>query len=128
MDFKAAREARKLTLKQVSELAGYSVPTINALELEGRGSDRLKEKLREIYNLNDELSQGMVLREESQVSETEIWKRRAKAAEKELSELKDRLRGLLSRNITEAAPAKDEVHTAAGNMLGKATSKLHERK
>ena len=63
MDFKAAREARNLTLKQVSELAEYSIPTINALELEGRGSDRLRAKLAEIYGGPQSQSQTQALRE-----------------------------------------------------------------
>lgn len=51
MNFKEAREKRGLTLKQVAELSDYSVATINALELEGRGSDRLREKLLEVYGI-----------------------------------------------------------------------------
>jgi transcriptional regulator with XRE-family HTH domain len=96
MDFKAARETRELTLKQVSEIAGYSIATINALELEGRGSDRLKEKLQEIYQLRD--SGGMVLCETAQETELEIWRRRAKTAEKKLSDLRDVLREALANS------------------------------
>src|ERR1700679_2466306 len=49
MDFKAARTAAGLSLQQAAQLSGYGVATINGLEKHGEGSDRLKEKLREIY-------------------------------------------------------------------------------
>lgn len=98
MDFKAAREAKNLTLKQASELAGYSVPTINALELEGRGSDRLKEKLAEVYGGSD----SMVLREAAPESEIVLWRRRAKTAEAELARLRAGLRTLLEPGSSSA--------------------------
>lgn len=98
MDFKAARESRDLTLKQVSELAGYSIPTINALELEGRGSDRLKEKLLSVYGLKQRFdAQPESMHDASGPSDLEVWRGRAKRAEKELAELKSGLRALLAK-------------------------------
>ena len=99
MDFKAAREQRELTLNQVSTLAGYSIPTINALELEGRGSDRLREKLQQIYKLND-VENPYALREAAPESDLEIWRRRAKKAESELAELRRKLRGLVNSDVS----------------------------
>ena len=106
MLFKAARERMNLTLKQASERAGYSIPTINALELEGRGSDRLKFKLAQVYGIVPkdavviDARQPMTLQDAEAIKaveekEIEIWKRRAKTAEQELHELKSKLRELL---------------------------------
>ena len=66
MNFKASREALGLTLKEVSVIAGYSIPTINALELEGRGSERLREKLQYVYSLKKDYTPDseMALREQ----------------------------------------------------------------
>jgi DNA-binding XRE family transcriptional regulator len=47
--FQALRKAAGLTLKEAEAMAGYSVATISALENDNRGSDRLKQKLLEIY-------------------------------------------------------------------------------
>lgn len=96
MDFKAIREERDLTLKDVSELAGYSISTISDFERTGEGSQRLKEKLLQIYNLKKgfEPRGGMVLHEAAGESELDIWKRRAKTAERDLAELRKVLRAL----------------------------------
>ena len=44
------RERAGLTLEQLAKKAGYAVATINGLELHGDGSQRLKEKLRDILD------------------------------------------------------------------------------
>jgi transcriptional regulator with XRE-family HTH domain len=115
MDFKAARERRELTLKQVSTLAGYSIPTINALELEGRGSDRLREKLKQIYDLKDS-GGDFALRETVAESELEIWKRRAKAAEGELAQLKATLRRLGSNSKLDGI-VEDHAEAVADEII-----------
>ena len=51
IDFKSAREKANLTLEEAASLAGYGVSTINALELENRGSSRLREKLIDVYRI-----------------------------------------------------------------------------
>ena len=51
MNFKKARKDLKLSLKQAAALSGYGIGTISDLEREGVGSDRLKEKLLEIYGV-----------------------------------------------------------------------------
>jgi transcriptional regulator with XRE-family HTH domain len=96
MDFKAAREASDLTLKQASELSGYSIPTINALELEGRGSDRLRNKLFEIYHLKEDKAPIE--------SELEVWRSRALLAERELAELRAAMQGLAVPSRPPLAP------------------------
>ena len=116
MDFKAAREGRELTLKQVSELAGYSIPTINALELEGRGSDRLKEKLQQIYELRDQGNRlPDMLHDRPSESELEIWRRRAKTAEAELTHIKKILRELAATNSKPLSAAQVLVRRASGD-------------
>jgi transcriptional regulator with XRE-family HTH domain len=84
-----------MTLKQVADVSGYSIPTINALELEGRGSERLVEKLTAIYGNRLDVDFAK-LQELPPESEAELWKRRAKNAEKELHELKQKLGAMLS--------------------------------
>ena len=94
MNFKAERESRDWTLEKVAELSGYKVATINGLELHGEGSDRLKQKLAEVYGKQNP---NASLRDAAPESELEIWKRRAKKAEAELHELKTKMRALLEK-------------------------------
>lgn len=127
MDFKAAREQRELTLKQVSTLAGYSIPTINALELEGRGSDRLKEKLQQIYQLKDSGDgSSLELHDSRPESDLELWRRRAKAAEAELVELKNGLRALLNSSRASSA-GTGERRVPVPRALEELTERLKPR-
>ena len=48
-NYQKMREACGLTLQQAAKHSGYSVGTINGLELRGAGSQRLRHKLREVY-------------------------------------------------------------------------------
>ena len=85
MDFKKIRREKKLKLKQVAALSGWSIGTISDLEREGAGSDRLKEKLLEIYGIRNQ-STGC--------PNCAALRHRAEAAEAELETLKKKLRGL----------------------------------
>lgn len=118
MDWKAARKKMKLTLKQVADVSGYSIATINALELEGRGSDRLVEKLMLIYGNRldvdmEEVHADAALREvqPDYRLQMEEWKAKAMAAEKELAKLRGRLQSILGPAAIEPEkpPAKSGV-------------------
>jgi transcriptional regulator with XRE-family HTH domain len=43
------REKSGLTLAQLATISGYSIATINGLELKNQGSDRLRDKLKSIF-------------------------------------------------------------------------------
>jgi len=73
------REDAHLTLQQLAEISGYSVATINGLELKGEGSKRLKDKLASVL-----LSRA----EEGVSAEVQHWKQRALIAEDKLLGLK----------------------------------------
>jgi transcriptional regulator with XRE-family HTH domain len=103
MDFKSEREKRGLTLAQVSEQTGYKVATINGLELHGKGSYRLKIALNRFYGNEKPIPyselqspHGIAVREgEDLHHEIQLWKARAKQAEKELHEMRSGIRALL---------------------------------
>lgn len=79
VDFREIRERAGMTLSQVSELSGYSIAAVNALELSGKGSKRLKDKVLSI-----------LLQKEEEGDKTEIqhWRDRALKAEDKLEQLK----------------------------------------
>jgi transcriptional regulator with XRE-family HTH domain len=58
INFKEARESRGLTLREAADLSGYSIATINGLELSDDGSVRLRERLLEIYGLQNPPQSG----------------------------------------------------------------------
>ena len=82
------REGAGLTLGQLAELSGYSVATINGLELHGAGSGRLKDKLASVL-----LSHA----EEGTPVEVKHWRDRAMAAEQKVAMLKSGMEGLLRK-------------------------------
>lgn len=87
-NFKELRESLGLTLAQLSEMSGYSISTINLLELKGEGSRRLKEKLASLL-LSGEEQGGS--------AQIEYWRDRALAAEEKLKMLKSAMEGWLSK-------------------------------
>ena len=117
MNYKEAREAKGMTLVQVAELSGYGIGTISDLERKGLGSDRLKQKLTDIYIRT---STDSTLREtapkNSGDSDSEIWRRRALLAEKDLADLRNSLRQLLAPKPTQTtaqiSPDKDADEAA----------------
>lgn len=50
MDWKTMREQAGLTLADLAAKSGYGISAINGLELKGRGSERLKERIREVLS------------------------------------------------------------------------------
>ena len=106
-----------MTLVQVAELSGYGIGTISDLERKGLGSDRLKQKLTDIYIRT---STDSTLREtapkNSGDSDSEIWRRRALLAEKDLADLRNSLRQLLAPKPTQTtaqiSPDKDADEAA----------------
>jgi transcriptional regulator with XRE-family HTH domain len=112
MNFKAMREQAGLTLEELAEKSGYSVSTINGLELNGEGSDRLKDKLREILAPR---GADTALRETPPERESELWKRRAKDAESKLAQIRDDLRELLDKTSSAPvnSPGEKSAHRAA---------------
>lgn len=88
VNFREIRERAGMTLSQVSELSGYSVAAVNALELSGKGSKRLKDKILSI-----------LLQKEEEGGKTEIqhWRDRALRAEEKLTQLKSAMQGWLKK-------------------------------
>jgi transcriptional regulator with XRE-family HTH domain len=80
------RENSGLTLAQLSEMTGYSVATINGLELKNEGSSRLREKLESIL---------ISRKEEGVLSDSNHWRKRALAAEEKLRILKSGIETVL---------------------------------
>lgn len=93
MDFKRAREDAGMTLAALAERSGYSIGTINGLELHGEGSRRLREKLTEI--LKGGTGQTSFRDAPDLSTELETWRKRALRAEQELHALKTKLREML---------------------------------
>jgi len=88
VNFKEIRERAGMTLSQVAELSGYSVAAVNGLELTGKGSKRLKDKILSI------LLQG---EEEGDKSAIQHWRDRALTAESKLEQLKSAMQGWLKK-------------------------------
>lgn len=88
VNFRELRERANLTLSQLAEITGYSVATINGLELHGEGSRRLKDRLVSVL-----LSRA----EEGVAAEVKHWRDRAIAAEERVAMLKSGLEGLLKK-------------------------------
>lgn len=82
------REALGITLAQLSEMTGYSVSTINLLEVKGEGSKRLRDKL---------LSVLLTGKEEGDAAQVAYWQARAKNAEQKLEMLKAALQGIFKK-------------------------------
>lgn len=114
------REQAGITLADLAEKSGYSIGTINGLELKGDGSQRLKDRLIQILTplankesvtggRSESATSGFALRENAPQSEVEIWKRRAKDAEEKLHNLRTMLRAAieLSSPSALAGPAAD---------------------
>lgn len=109
------REQAGLTLAELAKQSGYSIGTINGLELKGEGSQRLKDRLNEVLTplVNKEsvkrgrlesVTTGVALHESAAHSETETWKRRAKDAEEKLHNLRTMLRAAIELSAPHAAP------------------------
>ena len=93
------RKAAGLTLKQAAELSGYTVGAINGEELHGNGSDRLREKLTEVYRFRNSPDGPSAVREGegdfgALREQRDHWMREAKATAKELAALRATLRRL----------------------------------
>ncbi|MEG0587674.1 MAG: helix-turn-helix transcriptional regulator [Akkermansia sp.] len=88
VNFREIREQAGMTLSEVSELSGYSIAAVNALELSDKGSKRLKEKILSIL-----LHRG----EEGEKSEVQHWRDRALRAEEKLSMLRGAMEGWLKK-------------------------------
>lgn len=88
VNFREVRERAGMTLSQVSELSGYSIAAVNALELSGKGSKRLKDKILSI-----------LLQKEEEGDKTEIqhWRDRALKAEDKLEQLKASMLGWIKK-------------------------------
>jgi hypothetical protein len=93
------RTDANLTLLQTAEKTGYSVATINGLELHGSGSDRLKIALAEAYGVRSQLEA-----EETQPGVN--WRDRAIKAEGELRAIKRQLLNLAERSLDERSKKK----------------------
>lgn len=89
VNFKQIRERAGMTLSQVSALSGYSIAAVNALELSGKGSKRLKDKILSILLQKEE--------EEDDKKEVQHWRDRAIKAESKLEELKAAMQGWLKK-------------------------------
>lgn len=88
VNWKSLREKANLTLGELSELTGYSVATINGLELHGEGSKRLKDKL----------ASALLERvEEGEAAGVKHWRDRALRAEKTLDDLKNAMKAWLNK-------------------------------
>lgn len=88
VNFRELREKSGLTLSQLSELSGYSIPSINGLELNDIGSKRLREKV---------LSILLQQTEEGDQTEVQFWRDRALKAEEKLTMLKSAMTGWLKK-------------------------------
>jgi len=141
MDFKAGRQQMGLTLKKAAELSGYGIGTISDLEREGVGSDRLKEKLAEIYGLKEAAAARQYpnlgtkhpeIKEVPDRSDVEIWRDRANRAEQELADLRAGLRALLVKpEATSSASLQkdsDDKHEAAALKILKEGLGKRDRK
>lgn len=88
VNFREVRERAGMTLSQVSELSGYSIAAVNGLELSGKGSKRLKDRI---------LSILLQKEEEGEKTEIQHWRDRALKAEDKLDQLKAAMQGWLKK-------------------------------
>ena len=88
VNFKSLREQSGMTLSQLSELSGYSIASINGLELNDIGSKRLRDRILSI-----------LLQKTEEGDKTEIlhWRDRALRAEEKLNQLKSAMQGWLKK-------------------------------
>lgn len=110
-EIRLARESSGLTLSELSLASGYSIATINGLELRDQGSARLRQKLTEILTgtpVRVPLANTLNLKKFTAEMEIELaarraktarydanfasWRARAERAEAELERLKRQLR------------------------------------
>lgn len=90
VNFKSLREQSGMTLSQLSELSGYSIASINGLELNDIGSKRLRDRI---------LSILLQKTEEGDKTEIQHWRDRALRAEEKLNQLKSAMQGWLKKNL-----------------------------
>lgn len=88
VNWQELRQKAGLTLGQLAEVTGYSVATINGLELHGVGSQRLKDRLASTL-----LAHG----EEGVAAEVKHWRDRAIIAEQKLEAVKAGLTAVLKK-------------------------------
>ncbi len=88
VNWKKLREKAGLTLGQLAEVTGYSVATINGLEIHDTGSQRLKDKLASTL-----IAHG----EEGVAAEVKHWRDRAMFAEQKLEAVKAGLAAVLKK-------------------------------
>ncbi|WP_297850178.1 helix-turn-helix transcriptional regulator [uncultured Akkermansia sp.] len=88
VNFRSLREQAGMTLSQLSELSGYSIASINGLELNDIGSKRLRDRI---------LSILLQKSEEGDKTEIQHWRDRALAAESKLEQLKSAMQGWLKK-------------------------------
>lgn len=85
-NFQEMRCGRGWTLAKLAELSGYSIATLNALELRGEGSMRLKKKVLSLLTNNEE---------NFSADQLKYWKERCMENEKKLQTIKSALQNLL---------------------------------
>lgn len=88
VNFRELREQAGMTLSQLSELSGYSIASINGLELNDIGSKRLRDKV---------LSLLLQKTEEGDKTEIQHWRDRALKAEDKLEQLKASMLGWIKK-------------------------------
>lgn len=108
-----------MTLAVAAAKSGYSKPTINGLELRGEGSQRLKDRLRQIYTLAptdaDSVKRGhsdsvkspvAMMDEATEYLTCEQWRDKALAAERKL----EAIRTIIELSSDPSAQARAVVH------------------
>jgi transcriptional regulator with XRE-family HTH domain len=83
-----------MTLNELARATGYSVSTINGLELNGEGSERLKKRLLEVLPYSpqntDSVISGIAMKESQVEYKTKAdWQQRALTAEKKLQAIRN---------------------------------------
>lgn len=133
------RATAGLTLKQAAQLSGYTIGAINGEELHRNGSERLRAKLKEIYEKQNQpppADPPETLREGEDIHrDLATWRTRATTAERELHEIKTTLRRIVAAEPEPpprpAPPVKtgrisyDSPSTAEG-LLDASVDALHE--
>lgn len=113
-----------MTLAELAEKSGYSVATINGLELHGAGSRRLKAKLHDILRAQ-EITVSVKPAVDRFVDapdsmSLEQWKLRATHLEEKLEQLRANLRAALS--LSEAGPVSSKPVSAAAHYGARASA------
>jgi transcriptional regulator with XRE-family HTH domain len=98
MDYRLLREKAGYTLEQMAEMTGYSVSTINGLELKDEGSERLRDAVDDVLrHAGPAVQIGQRLVPGSQ-AELAKWKERAIKAERKLHNLRSTMRRALDES------------------------------